>query len=41
MPPTEWEKIFANNIYNKEFKIQNIQRTHITQHQKQIKKQLD
>ena len=32
--PAEWEKIFANDISDKGLNMQNIQRTHTTQHEK-------
>ena len=33
-PPIEWEKIFANDIFNKELISKNKQRTHTNQHHK-------
>ena len=32
--PTEWEKIFANDISNKGLISKNVQKIHISQHQK-------
>ena len=37
--PTEWEKIFANDMSKKGVNNQNIQRTHTIQYQKKKKKE--